>query len=100
MKKFHLQTIFRKGMIALLLVFCFGNSSEVFSQERYQPPGYDEHILPEGSENSLKSGEATEGSSWTTSYNSNGWRSDYYVFFQWSDLTWHCDCNHRYNIKF
>lgn len=90
----------KAGLIALLVFFLSGINSNILSQEQYLMPGYDEHMLPAEKVNNLKSGEEVMGSSWTTAYNINGWRSDYFTFFRWSDLTWHCDCDHSYNIKF
>jgi hypothetical protein len=101
MKKIYFQPTIKEGIIILLLVLLSSQSPLLFSQDPYQKPPPAKRILPEGEENNLKSDEAAMAWAWTTSYNSNkGFQSDYFVYFQWSDLTWHCKCDHRYNIKF
>jgi len=99
MKKLYNLSKLREGIIILLIILLSGTGSNVFSQDPDQPPVPAEQILPEGEEDNLKSDESIMASAWTTAINSKGWRSDYYTWFRWSALTWHCDCNHRYNIK-
>jgi len=100
MKKNYFQSPIKGGIIISLMVLFCGTSSPILSQDQSQLPVFDEHMLPDEADGNLKSGQIAMGSSWTTAFNSKGWRSDYFTFFQWSNLTWHCDCKHRYNIKF
>lgn len=86
-------------LILYMLIPAFYLSSQEIISEKIAPQH--DYALEDTTQIELRSIQATTGTAgWTTTINSKGWRSDYYVFFQWSDLYWHCDCDHSYHILF
>ena len=77
------------------IIFNVFTANSLFSQD----DGY--FLVPESSADTIaeSSDKKSVNAAWAgvTSYNGS-YYSDYYIYFKYSGLSWHCDCSHNYKF--
>lgn len=94
-----MQTFFYPNQKKRILKFFLINGLAMLSVITAMAQTERNTFIPETSEDlrTVHEGKKSAEAAWAGVTNYNGsYYSDYYIYFQWSGLSWHCDCSHNY----